>query len=284
MTEYENYKMILGRRGQNISGIHLLSTEGIAQFSQAGEYEGTVLTDNAGYKIEPDLLDIDTANLEKICSITYKNNLYFGTYHKTASSSSYNRIYRYETRKLADGTQFGAWYRWKGLTPAVFCIHNGNLYYGDMTASGYVYKLETGTYNDSTAAINSTYLSKEYGGEIEVEDYWKDFRKITIVYDKAQSSSDTYMGVGYATETGDGSAQNIVLSSTSGYYWAAAVPFIWGGGTWDAGSGVQRMYKTLNTPAEGKKIQLEFNNKNTADYRFNVHRANIYMNIRGVRQ
>ena len=285
MCSFGNFLCLMGQKNWQLSGVHVLSESGLQEFNQAGELQGGIVADNISERIEPDIFDIDRTYQSKICSIVYKNKAYWATPHDAAYP---DRLYVLDIRKRSTEGNVGAWLRWNGFNPSCFAVHNGNLYFGNSVADGYIYQMEDGTYNDKDAAIDSYYWTKEYGGDIEVEDFWKDFREFHFTYDFPNVITNLQMGIEYNT-TGslnwsEGSSQDVSLYDGVGSLWGS---FVWSddpilGAKWQA-SGTDRKTDSIFIPVRGKKIEFKFNNKNTADYYFKIHKANIFMNVRGTR-
>jgi hypothetical protein len=273
-TDFENVKAFIGQKNFKLSGIHVLSEQGVEQFSQAGESVGGIVTDVISEKIEPDILALHASYITKACSITYNNLAIFAVC--SAGASKNDIVFALDIRKRTIENQLGIWTRFKGLNPTCFAVHNGYLYFGDANATGTIYRLFNGGYNDETAAIDSYFFTKEFGGDIDIEDYHKDFRKFYFDYDTAGNYAMRIFskigGIG-----GDGLGQDVALNP-GGTTWAS---FTWGGATW--GGAKERDSSSIFIPMSGKRVQLKFTNKNTADQRFKMHRGSIFMNIRGAR-
>src|SRR3990167_6778826 len=106
-------------------------------------------------KIETDMFNIQESYTGNISAIVFKNQAYIAV---TYSGTTNNRIYLFDFSRsnLAAKQQF-SWVPFTGLNPAQFTIYGGSLYYGSSTTDGFVYQLETSTYNDNSTAIDSYY-------------------------------------------------------------------------------------------------------------------------------
>lgn len=228
-------------------------------------------------RIEPDMFSVQESYLGNISSIVYKNRVYITLTYGSGNTTN-NRIYvlDYSMSNLRKN-QKEAWVPWTGLSAAQFTIYDGNLYFISSTATGFVYKLEGGTYSDDGSAIDSYYWTKEYQGYSNEINFNKDHRYAKILVDQA---GDYFMGFAYRVDSdkGSGTLQQIDLNPGSSL-WGTMV---FGRDMW--GGGKNQDEKTVYLDgARGTRIQFKFSNLNTADQRFKVHRLNYAYNKKGLR-
>lgn len=228
-------------------------------------------------RIETDMFLVQEGYLAKISSIVFKNKIYIALTYGAANTTN-NRIYvmDFSISNLSKN-QMASWVPWTGLNAAQFTVYDGKLYYGTSTTTGFVYRLEAGTYNDDSAAINSYYWTKEFGGIPEETGFFKDFRHVNMLVDLAGAY---FMNAHYRTDSdsGDGT-QNQINLDPKGSKWGTMV---WGVDTWGGGANQKEVRFNLGK-SRGKRIQLKFSNQNTANQRFKVHHLSLIYNLKGFR-
>lgn len=227
-------------------------------------------------RIEPDMFDVPDAQSPNISSIVYKNKIYTALPIGSGQTTN-NRILIYDfSVQNVRRKQQPNWSIWKGLNAEQMTIYGGNLYYCGST-DGFVYRLEAGVYADNSAAIDSYYWTKEFSGYEDDYNLIKDWRYMNILVDNAGSYQ---MGVKYRVDSDvtGGNSQNIDLTP-GGSLWGSAT---WGVSTWGGGTN-QKEYRVFFGSLRGRRIQIQFNNQNTANQRFKVHRMNLFYNIVGSR-
>ena len=226
-------------------------------------------------RIEPDIFDVQESYIGKISSMVYKNKAYIAVTYGSGATTN-NRIYLFDfsISNLSKKQKF-SWCPWSGLNPAQFTIYDGKIYYASSTTDGFVYQLETTTYNDNSSAINSYIYTKEFSGRAGQENLIKDFRKIRILCDLAGAF---YMKITWKVDSdkGVGQTKNVSLDPGSSLW----NTLTWGSGTWGGGQNQYEFEVSLGQTF-GKRIQFKFDNQNTADQRFKVHRISFTYNIRG---
>lgn len=237
----------------------------------------TAGSDRVSDKIEPDMFSVQSSFLGNISSIVYKNKAYVSVTY-AASNTKNNRIYVMDfSMSNLRKDQKEAWVPYTGLNASQFTIYNGNLYYGSSTATGYIYKMESGLYSDDGAAIDSYIWTKEFVGADTDTNYTKDFRYINILVDNA---GNYYMNVVYKVDSDLGSGSTIQVNlNPGGSLWGVMV---WGVDTWGGGTS-QKEFRQFLSNARGRRIQFKFSNQNTVNQRFAVHGLNFLYNIKGYR-
>jgi hypothetical protein len=226
-------------------------------------------------KIETDMFDIVETYTPNISAMVFKNKAYIAV-TKASGNTTNNRAYLYDfsSSNLAKSQKF-SWVPLTGINPAQFTVYAGSLYYGSSAATGFIYKMETTSYVDDATAINSYYWTKEFSGQPGHENLPKDFRKIKIL---ADLPGNYYMTLRWKVDSDDGVGQSKTLNLNPGATtWNS---FSWGSASWGGG---QSQYEFEITLAQtyGKRIQFRFDNQNTANQRFKVHRMSFTYNLRG---
>ena len=228
-------------------------------------------------RIEPDMFDIQESYVGNISSIVFKNTAYIAM-TKASPNTTNNRVYTMDfSIDNVSKSQKEAWAPWSGLNVAQFVVHNGALYYGTSTATGYVYRQNVGVYSDDGSAINSYYFTKEFSGFKGEESDQKDFRYANFLVDLA---GNYFMSISILTDSDSGSGTNYPINLNPGTsLWGT---MIWGSDTWGGGS-FQQDVRLYLAGARGKRIQYKFSNQNTAGQRFKVHSQNFTYNLKGPR-
>ncbi|MES1987183.1 MAG: hypothetical protein V4440_03980, partial [Pseudomonadota bacterium] len=177
-------------------------------------------------RIEPDIFQGVESFTPNISSITYKNKIYT-TFTYGSGATQNNRVYVFDFSISDLNRKNPAWSPFVTLNAAQFTVYAGNLYYGSSLADGFVHQLETNTFADNSAAINSYFWTKEYSGLTGHENEEKDFRRVNILADMAGAY---YMNVTYRvdSDSGDGITQQVNLNP-GGSLWGA---FNWGEANW----------------------------------------------------
>ena len=227
-------------------------------------------------KIEPDVFDVQSTYAGNISAIAYKNIGYI-TFTKASGNTQNNRVYLFDfsISNLSKQQRF-SWAPYSGINAAQFAILGGSIYYGSSLSDGFVHQMETANYNDNSSAINSYFKTKEFSGNPGHENLIKDFRKIKFLADMAGSYS---MRVTWwaDSDSGVGQTSQVDLTST-GATWGATMT--WATSVWGSGTS-QKEFEVSLGATHGKRIQFKFDNINTADHRFKIHRMSFTYNIRG---
>lgn len=227
--------------------------------------------------IEPNMFEIQKNYLSNISAITFKNRLYFAVTQGDGNTTN-NKIYVYDysISNLAKKKR-GAWVPYTGLNATQFAIYDGKLYFCESTATGLVKQLETGSYSDNGAAIDSYLETKEYSGLNGDEDLQKDFRTIQLLFDKPGAY---YMNLRVKVDSDLGQGNNQIIDlDPGGSLWGTMT---WGVDVWGGGQAQEDKRIYLGT-ARGKRIAFKFSNQNTVNQRFKVHGFRFSYNIKGKR-
>ncbi len=237
----------------------------------------TVGSDLASDRVEPDMLLLQEAYAPGISSFVWQNRAYIAVpYDSGASKNNRSYLYDFSISNLGK-KQKDSWVPLPAVKAAQFTAYGGNLYFGAADATGFVHRLETTTYSDDAAAIDSYLWTKEFSGAPGHEALEKDFRKVQILVEKTGAYN---MNFSYRTnsDAGIGLTQSIDLNPGSG---------LWGTVIWDVsdwGGGIDQEEITLWLgQATGKRIQFKFSNQNTAAQRFKVYGLRFWYNIKGKR-
>ena len=238
-------------------------------FSRAG-------SDLKSNRIEPDMFEVQEAYVGNISAQVFKNKAYIAVTSGDGTTTN-NRIWVYDFSISNLKKQEASWVPISGLAAAQFTVYDGKLYYVSSTATGFVYRLETTTYNDNSAAIDSYFWTKEFSGLKGHETYEKDFRFANILVELV-GSYFMKLNIRVDSDTGEGTSKTISLDP-GGTTWGS---FNWGAANWDAGRG-QRDVRVPLGPARGKRIQFRFGNQNAVNQAFKVHSMQFTYNLKGKR-
>ena len=228
-------------------------------------------------RIEPDMFDVQEAYVGNISSIVFKNKALISV-TKVSPNTTNNRVYvmDFSVDKFTKN-QMESWSVWTGLNVAQFTIYAGVLYYGTSTATGFIYKENSGVYSDDGTAINSYYWTKEFTGYKGEESFQKDFRYLNVL---ADLPGVYFMDIASRTDSDEGSGTNYAVSLDPGEsVWGTMV---WGTDDWGGGS-FQKDIRLYLSGAKGKRIQFKFSNQNTNNQYFKVHWMNFTYNKKGPR-
>jgi hypothetical protein len=162
--------------------------------------------------IEPDMFDIAEAYVPGISATVYRNKAYITVPY--GSSQIYNnRIYVFDfSLGLLSENESPSWAPWTGLNASHFAIYDGKLHYANADSAGsFIYEMNTSTYDDDGAAIDSYFWTKEFSGIRGEENNTKDFRAINLF---RQLSGDYYMDLAYRLDSAndEGTTETISLA------------------------------------------------------------------------
>lgn len=226
-------------------------------------------------KIEPDMFTVQETYTPNISAFVFKNKTYIAVTYDSGNTAN-NRIYLFDfsISNLKKNQKF-SWAPLTGLSATQFTAYGGGLYYGSSSTDGFVYKLETSTYNDNSAAINSYYWTKEFSGQKGHENLPKDFRKVKFLVDL---SGDYYMNLSWKldSDSGVGQSKTIYLNPGNALWGTMR----WGVDNWGSGK-AQKEFEISLGQSQGKRIQFKFDNQNTANQKFKIHRMTFLYNVRG---
>tara|TARA_R110000868_G_scaffold62962_3_gene189962 strand:- start:16265 stop:18166 length:1902 start_codon:yes stop_codon:yes gene_type:complete len=228
--------------------------------------------------IEPDMFLVQETYLGNISSIVFQNIAYIALTYDTGNTTN-NRIYTYDfSIDNVSKKQKAAWSPDTGINPAQFTIYNGSLYFISSTATGFVYRYETTSYNDDGAAINSYFWTKEFSADNDDGGAsFKDFRYVKALIDLAGAYFMNFVHR-VDSDKGDGNTVAIDLDPGSNL-WGTLV---WGRDNWGGGQD-QRDERIYLGSDRGERIQFKFSNQNRADQRFKSHGMKFYFNTKGWR-
>lgn len=252
------------------------TTDPDATFGTISALGSLVKTD----RIEADMFDVVESLQDRISAFVHKQKAYI-TVAKGSGSTENNRVYVFDfsvdnlfSRKRKEGV----WIPWTGLNAEQFTELNGDLYYISSTANGFVYKMNTTTYSDDGAAIDSYFWTKNYSGLPVDHRITKDFRAFNIIFEKP---GDYFMTVRYRTDsqTGVGTPTAISLNPGGSLYGTA----IYGVDDYGGGQSEDRIEETLAS-TRGERIQFQFSNQNTAGQKFKIYGLQFIYNRKGRRR
>lgn len=228
-------------------------------------------------KIENLMTDCSTSLYSKIAMVSHDNTILV-SFPATSTSSSIDGALWFDIGRIVHDkdTDPGSWTKWSGVVGChCFVNHVGTLYGGYKEATGKILKFNNGTYTDAgSAAINSYWWSKQLGGDEGYESWIKDFRFITPWYDLL-GSYFMYMRYRLDGDNGTGNLTQIDLTQ-NGTLWNGST---WGGGYWNGGGDREENQFPVG-PLLGKRIQVRFDNCNTAGQGFKVHQFKVIYNPR----
>lgn len=274
--QYMNKIMFPAMQANKLAGFAAIS-------GTAVDYESTILSigavgsDLKSTPIEPDIFTIEEGTVKAITSFVFKNKAYITVPHGVNQSSN-NRIWTFDF-SIADlmKSQEGAWVPWTGLNATQFTEYDGRLFYQSSTANGHVYEMNTTTYNDDGAAIDSYYWTKEFSGQGGHELSHKDYRGVGTLFEK---SGNYNMLLRYRTDSDLGVGESQIISLSPGNsVWGT---MRWGIDAWGGGQSDGEEQITLGN-VRGKRIQFMFGNQNTVNQKFKVKGINFIYNIKNRR-
>lgn len=271
ITPYQDLQLFLGTNYTKPLGFFAFNGQ-----TTSGDAELTTVTavwaDSKSDKIESDVMGLQTLYLGNAVSIEWKNKIWVAV---TYSGTTNNRIYQFDYVRRGNDRQGGSWVPFTGLNVSCFTVYNNKLYGGSSLTDGFVYELDTSTYNDSGSAINSYFWTKEF--ETKDQDWQKDYRFINLLLEML---GDWNIRLRYRLNSDKGTGNTVLIDTDPGVsLWGTMQ---WGSGMW--GGGVNRANIRVNLAnASGKIIQFYIDNNNTADQAFKLVRANFYYNKRGLR-
>jgi len=228
-------------------------------------------------RIEQNMFDVVEAYLGNMSAIVFKNRAYIALTSGSGNTVN-NRIFVYDFSIASLGDkQEASWSVYSGPAACQFAIYNGNLYFLDASATGFVRCLETTSYSDDSSAINSYLWTKEFSGLPGHENLQKDFRKAYLLVEK---SGSYYMSFGYRvnSDNGQGVTKQIDLSNGADVWGDKN----WGTMVWGSGSSQEEIEIPLGA-SYGKRIQFKFSNQNTAGQKFKVVGMKFKYNLKGKR-
>lgn len=262
----------------NLVGFALISGTNVEK-SAAFLTVATAGSDFQSDKIEPDVFLIQEGFVKNISAITFKNKLWI-TVAYGASQQSNNRVYQYDYNiDDLSRSQRGTWAPFTGDTMHIsqFTIYGGELYGATSDDTGFVYKMEDGTYSDDGAAIDSYYWTKEYGGFNADLNFHKDFRYVNALVENA---GNYFMDLVYRVDSDQGDGNTVTIDLTpGGSVWGVME---WLTDSWGGGTSEQEAKKPLSG-VKGKRIQFKFSNQNTVNQKFRVDGLNFTYNKKGFR-
>jgi hypothetical protein len=256
-------------------GFGMLSAEGmdqVASVSTVGAIGGDLYSQNIEYQ----MFQVNTGKLEDVSSIVFKNKVYIALAY--GSSNINNRIYVFDfsNSRLTKDQKY-TWAPWTGLYPRCFCNYDGKLYYGTSQSTGFIYEMNTSTYNDDGTAIDSYVWSKEYSGLPGHESNHKDWRFLNLLYELV-GAWKMGLTIRVDSDKGVGTSQDIDCTPGSSL-WGTMV---WGVDNWEPG----KNDKDLKLPLGGffgKRVQFKFSNKNQVNQNFRAIGLSLTYNLKSRR-
>lgn len=257
-TKVENGLLFMGKRNGRITGLHMLTGLNVIETA-----DQKLRTRSVSEKIETDILAFPSTYWPDIEMMTYNNKVYIAC--AISGDTSNDHMYWFDINRLGSDGQPGSYSLWDGIPVNTLVEFNGGLYAGTSEATGEIFELEDGTYNDRGSAINSYWWSKELGGNTNLQRWIKDWRFLTLWYELVGAWP---MNLRYRADgdMSDGDVINVSLTP-GGALWDTAV---WGTDTWGGGRKDFESDHSLGTLL-GRRVQFRVDNQNTADQYFRVH-------------
>lgn len=227
-------------------------------------------------RIEPDMLQINEGAADEITSYVFQNKAYISVPFGTGQTSN-NRIYVYDFSPGRVRREDFSWVPWDGINAYDFTDLDGKLYAQSSVDNGFVYELNTTTYNDDGTAINSYIWSKEFSGVDGDEYTFKDFRDLLAFFELSGAYN---MEVNIRTDSSSGIGDRFLFSlDGASSLWGT---MIWGSDNWSAGIDDKEEKKYI-APIRGKRIQFRFSNGSIVNQKFKVLGFNFSYNRKGIR-
>lgn len=227
--------------------------------------------------IEPEMFEVQSAEVPDIYAIVFNNLAYISVAHGSGATVN-NRIWVYQYDAVFEQNGKDAWSPDTGVGANQFAIYNGNLYFINSAGNGFVYQYEVADqyHDDVSTAIDSYFWTKEISVSGENATF-NDFRYVKMLVDKA---GDYDMDLGFRVDSDSGSGNIVRVDlNPGGSLWNT---MIWGTDLWGGGD-AQEDVKVFLGGTRGERIQFKFSNKNITDQRFKVHGMRFYFNRKGYR-
>ncbi len=263
-------------QNNNIMGFSLLKGVSIAQ-NTTFLTNNAVSSDRISDPIYPDVLQMLKLGAPFMTGITFQNKAWISMRYGVGSTTN-NRVYQIDYRQqLASKKERFSWVPFTGFAANDFTIYNGSLYFISSAADGFVFKAESGIYNDNGAAIDSYYWTKEFQGIGGEWNFTKDFRFAKFLIGKL---GDWFMNIKFRSDSdkGDGDTQQVSLDA-GGTNWGALT---WGLSTWGGGVNEENI-KVFLRGKRGDRIQFRFDNQNKVGQAFKVVNGDFTYNLKGYR-
>lgn len=225
-------------------------------------------------RIEPTIFNINAGQVAAITTISYKNKIYISIpYGSGQLTNNGVLVFDHSYNRIKKGN-LASWARWDGINATQFAIYNGLLYYAS-AINGHVFQMNTSTYNDNGAAINSYLFTKDFYGFANESLNHKDFRFLSMLVDLLGSYFMDVTSI-IDDDTGVGTLKRVDLTP-GGELWDS---FDWGAVVWGGGNNSQTFKVDLGTQ-NGRVIAFKFSNENKVNQGFALHYANFLYNLKG---
>lgn len=267
-----NGTVFVGIQNNRISGVHLLQGAQIVE-SIDGRLRSFLISE----KIEYDILNnFHASHWDSIRLELFDNRLYMSYCDASNAAGNNNKIFWLDLTRIGTEEQPGSWAPWDNITAKCLYQHDGKLFGGESTSTGFVRRFNSGSYDDYGSAINSYFWTKEIGGEDDgsLDSYIKNLREIYVYYRKL-GNYNMNVSVRMDGDSSNGVAYPISLSNAASL-WGTA---IWGASVW-GGSRTEFQQKISINGLLGRRFQVRFDNQNTAGQAFRVHRLELGMKSR----
>ena len=272
---FENRVMFPAIQGGRFLGFSAIQGQTIAP-SASILTQSAVGSEMQSDRIEPDMLLVNEGAAGEISSFVFENKAYI-TVPYGESQTTNNRIYVYDFSLGQLKQQKASWVPWTGINAHSFTELDGKLYAQSSVDNGFVYELNTDTYNDDGSAIDSYIWTKEFSGVKGDEYLHKDFRDARLFF---ELSGSYYMDINVRADSDSGAGNKYQMDlSDSSSLWGT---FVWGTDDWSAGAD-DKEQRLFIAPTRGKRIQFKFSNQNAVNQKFKLLGMNFSYNAKGVR-
>lgn len=271
-VEEDNGIIFMAKRNGHIIGIGYLSGIGIVDTQ-----DQFLINKTLSKKIETDILAYKLITWDDIAMMSHKNRIYISVPSSSTSTSIDGVLYFDVNRLIRDESDDpGSWVPWNGVVGVHdWCVLSGALYGVSSEEDGHILQFNNGTFTDADgSAIDSYWWSKEIGGEPGIESWVKDWRH-AVPWVELLGAYSMNLKTRLDGVTGSGDTYTIDLT-TSGAIWDTD---LWDVGLWGPTATRQEFVIPIG-PTLGKRLQVRFDNQDTAGQGFKVHSFKLRMNLR----
>jgi len=249
LVEWEGGILFAGCYNGRITGFHNLSGINVS-----ATLTDRLRSNKLSVKLDAQILQFPSSYWDDICMAQFDNAIYIA--HPQYGSTYNDHIYWFDVNRLSDPGNPGSWALWDGRPCRVNCfaVVGGYLYGGSSLADAYIIRLNTSTYADPAGGYNSYWWSKHYGGTVELESWFKDWRNVNVYYGLL-GDWDFNVKWREAGTTGSGTKE-AVDSNPGGSLWGTMV---WGTDSWGGGATDAEDQIDLGTTM-ARRIQFGFDN------------------------
>jgi hypothetical protein len=273
LVKIQNGLIFGGQQNNRFTGLHFLTGLRIIETS-----DGRLRSLAVSEQIEPTMLkETEPTQWANIQLELHQNRLFMA--YAPFGVTTNNRVLWLDLNRLKNNNNPGSWSIWTGLPANFFFMHNGLFFFGDSSDTGFVRRVNAGSYDDDGVAIDSYFWTKQIGGQNDggLDSWVKDLRNLYVWHAKV-GNFNMNVRVRADGDSSDGTAYVVDLNQGSAL-WGS---MIWGVDPW---GGIRDDFETrIPTNFLGKRFQVRFDNQNVAGQYFKVHRLELEFNLRRRRQ